>query len=119
MGVAVVRPPMAGEAVSSSTVDEFLTRLARHGLARSAVRPAFGMAELGSGITYHQPTADEPVKVSIVDRASLSGSLVPVPREHPRAISFTLSHVPSSNAMYSCPSVISSTIVETLFSTAK
>lgn len=79
----------AGEAVSSSTSIEFLNRLAPHGLRKTAVRPAFGMAELGSGITYFQPTDEEPIKVVTVDRASLTRQLVEVPAGHPRSISFT------------------------------
>jgi acyl-CoA synthetase (AMP-forming)/AMP-acid ligase II/thioesterase domain-containing protein/NAD(P)-dependent dehydrogenase (short-subunit alcohol dehydrogenase family)/acyl carrier protein len=79
----------AGEAVSSATVQEFLTRLSRFGLASSAVRPAFGMAELGSGITYFRPSAQQPFAALSVDRRSLTGTLQPVPADHPRSISFT------------------------------
>jgi acyl-CoA synthetase (AMP-forming)/AMP-acid ligase II/thioesterase domain-containing protein/NAD(P)-dependent dehydrogenase (short-subunit alcohol dehydrogenase family)/acyl carrier protein len=79
----------AGEAVSSTTVEEFLTRLASFGLARSAVRPAFGMAELGSGITYFKPTLTQPYAALSVDRRSLTGTLVPVAADSPRRITFT------------------------------
>ena len=79
----------AGEAVSSATVEEFLNRLAPFGLARSAVRPAFGMAELGSGITYFRPTTRQPFAALSVDRRSLTGTLQPVPIDHPRSITFT------------------------------
>ncbi len=79
----------AGEAVSSSTVEEFLPRLAPHGLRKTAVRPAFGMAELGSGVTYFQPTDAQPLGARTVDRASLATSLVEVSPQHPRSISFT------------------------------
>lgn len=79
----------AGEAVSSATVEEFLTRLASFGLARSAVRAAFGMAELGSGITYFRPTPQQPYAALYVDRQSLTGTLRPLPPGHPRSIAFT------------------------------
>jgi myxalamid-type polyketide synthase MxaB len=69
----------AGEAVSSETLQEFLTRLSRFGLASSAVRPAFGMAEMGSGITYFCPSAAQPFAALSVDRRSLTGTLQPVP----------------------------------------
>ncbi len=79
----------AGEAVSSRTVAELVDRLVDHGLSRHAVRPAFGMAELGSGITYAQPTAEHPLTVKTVDRDSLAGPLCEVAPDHPRGISFT------------------------------
>lgn len=79
----------AGEAVSSSTVEEFLTRLSKFGLARSAVRPAFGMAELGSGITYFRPTIERPYAALSFDRRSLTGTLVPAAPDDPQGITFT------------------------------
>lgn len=78
----------AGEAVSSSTVHDFLERLAAHGLAKTAMRPAFGMAELGSGVTYFQPTPELPVRLETVDRRTLESALQRVGREHPHSISF-------------------------------
>jgi hypothetical protein len=47
------------------------------------------MAELGSGITYFQPTEETPVMIHSVDRASLTGSLVRVEPNHPQSIAFT------------------------------
>jgi acyl-CoA synthetase (AMP-forming)/AMP-acid ligase II len=79
----------AGEPVSSETVNDFLSRLTPYGLPRTALRPAFGMAELGSGITYFQPTEETPVMIHSVDRASLTGSLVRVEPNHPQSIAFT------------------------------
>lgn len=78
----------AGEAVSSSTVHDFLERLAAHGLAKTAMRPAFGMAELGSGVTYFQPTPAEPVRLETVDRRTLDAALRRIGKEHPQALSF-------------------------------
>jgi acyl-CoA synthetase (AMP-forming)/AMP-acid ligase II/thioesterase domain-containing protein/NAD(P)-dependent dehydrogenase (short-subunit alcohol dehydrogenase family)/acyl carrier protein len=79
----------AGEAVSSATVEELLTRLAPFGMARSAVRPAFGMAELGSGITYFRPTTEQPYAAFSVDRRSLGGTVLPLPATDRRSITFT------------------------------
>lgn len=79
----------AGEAVSSSTVHEFLRKLAPHGLPHTALRPAFGMAELGSGVTYYQPTPEQPLRVQYVDRGRLDGALLPVEPDSPRALGFT------------------------------
>lgn len=79
----------AGEAVSSNTVHEFLQRLAPHGLAKTALRPAFGMAELGSGVTYYQPTDQDPVRVCHVARGELEGPLKLVSETDPNATGFT------------------------------
>lgn len=49
-----------GEAVVAAVADEFLDLLAPHGLARSALRPAWGMSETGSGVVYSRPSPDEP-----------------------------------------------------------
>jgi thioesterase domain-containing protein/acyl carrier protein len=75
--------------VSSSTVQEFLTCLSPFGLAHTALRPAFGMAELGSGVTYFLPTPEQPVRVRHVDRESLDGALRRVAPSDPRAARFT------------------------------
>ncbi|HEY3495580.1 MAG TPA: AMP-binding protein, partial [Polyangiaceae bacterium] len=79
----------AGEAVSSQTVREFLKRLEAGGLASTALRPAFGMAELGSGVTYFQPTPEHPIRVKHVDRNRLDGALRLVEPDDPQAIAFT------------------------------
>ncbi|WP_218081870.1 SDR family NAD(P)-dependent oxidoreductase [Anthocerotibacter panamensis] len=62
----------AGEAVAPQTVSEFLANLARWGLKPTVMQPAFGMAELGSGITYFQPTPEEPLVYHTVDKTALS-----------------------------------------------
>ncbi|MDX5437163.1 MAG: AMP-binding protein, partial [Pontibacter sp.] len=46
----------AGEAVSSTAVEDFISNLSEYGFKKTAIRPAFGMAEMGSGVTYYQPT---------------------------------------------------------------
>ena len=78
----------AGESVSLSIVDRFRELLAPHGLTPTVIRPAFGMAETGSGITYFRPTADIPGRIFNVDRHSLAGGLVMREPGHPDAIPF-------------------------------
>lgn len=81
----------AGEAVSSNAVEEFIHNLAPYGFPKTAVRPAFGMAEMGSGITYFQPTPERPTLRHVVDKASLTG-YVPIRRvepDHPNCSIFT------------------------------
>lgn len=51
----------AGEAVSDRSVLELVRAATRYGLMASAIWPAFGMAELGSGVTYCVPTAQRPL----------------------------------------------------------
>ena len=79
----------AGEAVSSRTLEELLSALKSHGLPETAARSAFGMAELGSGITYSQPSAERPVKALHVNRASLRSTLREVREGDARAITFS------------------------------
>ena len=71
----------AGESVAPQTVEEFLTNLKPHGLKATAMQPAFGMAEFGSGITYFQPSASNQPQFYTVDRASLSGAVMRVSSE--------------------------------------
>lgn len=79
----------AGEAVSSKAVEEFIDNLAAYGFRKTAVRPAFGMAEMGSGITYYQPTEEQPLLRHIVDKASLKGAIRRVGSDHPNCSIFT------------------------------
>ena len=79
----------AGEAVSSNVVEEFIKNLTAYQLAKTAIVPAFGMAEMGSGITYFQATEAIPVGRRTVDRDSLGSILIDVDREHPNKITFT------------------------------
>ena len=68
----------AGESVSQTVTEPFLKELAPYGLPATAIRPAFGMAETGSGITYQVVRHDRPLKFLSVQRP---GS--PVPPEGP------------------------------------
>lgn len=79
----------AGEAVSSSGVKDFIESLAIYGFKKTAIRPAFGMAEMGSGITYYQPTTEKPLLFHTVDKSSLNGSIKRVNPEHPNCSTFT------------------------------
>lgn len=79
----------AGEAVSSKAVEDFIANLAIYGFKKTAIRPAFGMAEMGSGITYYQPTETEPLTRHIVDKRSLKGRLRRVDVDHPNSAVFT------------------------------
>ncbi len=60
----------AGEAISSQSVQACLEKLAGYGLKKTAIRPAFGMAELGSGVTYYQPTETAPLNFHQLDSSS-------------------------------------------------
>ncbi len=79
----------AGEAVSSIAVKDFIENLASYGFKITAIRPAFGMAEMGSGITYYQPTVENPLLFHTVDKASLKGSIKRVSLDHPNCTTFT------------------------------
>ena len=78
----------AGESVSLNVVDRFLEQLAPHRLKKSVIRPAFGMAETGSGITYFQPSESTTLRFFNVDRNSLDGQLEMLEAGHPDAIQF-------------------------------
>lgn len=78
----------AGESVSADVVDTFLDALAPHQMRRTVIRPAYGMAETGSGITYFLPTDAEPTRIFNVDRQSLDGQLMMREAGHPNAIPF-------------------------------
>jgi acyl-CoA synthetase (AMP-forming)/AMP-acid ligase II len=79
----------AGEAVSSNAVEDFIDNLAIYGFKKTAIRPAFGMAEMGSGITYAQPTATEPLLLHTVNKSSLQGVISRVDSNHPNSSTFT------------------------------
>lgn len=79
----------AGESVSPQVVQAFLDNLAPYGLARTAIQPAFGMAEMGSGVTYFLPTPAQPLRFLTLDRDSLGQRVVQVPPEHPNSMTFT------------------------------
>jgi surfactin family lipopeptide synthetase A len=79
----------AGEAVSSNAVEDFIDNLVIYGFKKTAIRPAFGMAEMGSGITYAQPTTAEPLLLHAVDKFSLQGVISRVDSNHPNCSIFT------------------------------
>lgn len=80
----------AGEAVSGQAVGEFINTLhLQYHLKKTAMRPAFGMAEMGSGITYYQPTDQQPLLFHTVDKSSLNSALKRVHPEHPNGATFT------------------------------
>jgi acyl-CoA synthetase (AMP-forming)/AMP-acid ligase II/thioesterase domain-containing protein/NAD(P)-dependent dehydrogenase (short-subunit alcohol dehydrogenase family)/acyl carrier protein len=81
----------AGEAVSSQAVEEFIENLTPYGFRKTAIRPAFGMAEMGSGITYYQPTEEEPLKrhtLGKMNTLTLKNHLRQVLADHVKAPTF-------------------------------
>lgn len=81
---------VAGEAVSDKAVSDFIETLNRqYNLQKTTVRPAFGMAEMGSGITYFEPTKEQPLLFHTVDKNSLNQTLKRVHPDHPQATTFT------------------------------
>jgi surfactin synthase thioesterase subunit/acyl carrier protein len=80
---------MAGEMVSPSVAETFLANLTPHGLAATALQPAFGMAEMGSGITYFLATPGRPHQFYTAEQASLAKEIVLVPPDHPRGVRLT------------------------------
>lgn len=79
----------AGEAVSPQVMQTFLTKLMPFGLKSTALQPAFGMAEMGSGITYYRATPTLPVKAFWVERTSLAGVVVQLPANAPASVGLT------------------------------
>jgi acyl-CoA synthetase (AMP-forming)/AMP-acid ligase II/acyl carrier protein len=69
----------AGESVSRKTVETFTRELARFGLKKEAVVPAFGMAELGSGVSYAKPLPGESARFFDHDGASFADLGPPIP----------------------------------------
>ncbi|MGC9502270.1 SDR family NAD(P)-dependent oxidoreductase [Baaleninema sp.] len=67
----------AGETLSQSAIGDCLRRLAPYGVRPDAIRPAFGMAELASGVTYYQPTPDAPLQFYAIEKNRLAGSVSP------------------------------------------
>jgi acyl-CoA synthetase (AMP-forming)/AMP-acid ligase II len=78
----------AGESISIKTIQNFLDNLTPYKLNKTAISTAFGMAEMGSGITYFQATSTTPLKFFSVDRTALVGSLVHVSPDDPNSIIF-------------------------------
>ncbi|MEH1920966.1 SDR family NAD(P)-dependent oxidoreductase [Nostoc sp.] len=79
----------AGEAVSSKAVEDFRENLVAYRLKATAIRPAFGMAEMGSGITYYQPIKEAPLLFHRIDKSILQGTIQRVEIDHPNYNTFT------------------------------
>ncbi|MCI5150605.1 MAG: peptide synthetase, partial [Candidatus Electrothrix sp. MAN1_4] len=81
----------AGEAVSSTVVDLFLKRLGQFDFSVHAIQPAFGMAEMGSGVAYVQASPDKPLRIHSIRRSSVDSTegILSVPETDPEAVSFT------------------------------
>ncbi|MEH2140418.1 SDR family NAD(P)-dependent oxidoreductase [Nostoc sp.] len=79
----------AGEAVSSKAVEDFRENLVVYGLKATAIRPAFGMAEMGSGITYYQPIKEAPLLFHRVEKSIFQGTIQRVDIYHPNYNTFT------------------------------
>ncbi len=73
----------AGEAVSPDVCSAFVERLAPYGLPAHCIQPAFGMAETGSGTTYHLGIEQEPLRIFRVLRSSLAGRLQVIADDNP------------------------------------
>ncbi|MCP4701722.1 MAG: SDR family NAD(P)-dependent oxidoreductase [Gammaproteobacteria bacterium] len=81
----------AGENISYAVATHFLEGLSRFGLSAHAMRPGFGMAEMGSAVTYFQVDADHSLRLHTVSRASLNSvtGVVQVSEADPDAVDFT------------------------------
>ena len=80
----------AGEVVLPSVIREFHALLLPNKLALGAIKPAFGMAETGSGITYFNSRSESvDDRIIVVDRHSLSRSIELVEEGHPQAIAYS------------------------------
>lgn len=73
----------AGETVSSEVVARFVEALAPFGLRARSIRPAFGMAETGSGITYRIAADDELPRTRTIERAAMGASIVEATERRP------------------------------------
>ena len=78
----------AGELISYSTVNEFLTATAAYGLKPEALISAFGMAEACSGVTYHLPAPGQSMRFHHIDRHEMTGVIQRVAPTEASSISF-------------------------------
>nr|AHB82062.1 polyketide synthase [Jahnella sp. MSr9139] len=78
----------AGELITAVAVRRFTSDLARFGLRPSAVQSAFGMAELCSGVTSHQPPEGSSIRFHHIDRGSVGGAVRYVDPSDPAGVSF-------------------------------
>ncbi len=67
----------AGETVSPNILQCFADLLAPCGLSATALRPAFGMAEMASGVTYYVGDERAPIRIRHVKRSTLRGQVEP------------------------------------------
>ncbi|PSF38588.1 polyketide synthase [Aphanothece hegewaldii CCALA 016] len=69
----------AGENITQNVIQETLRQLSSYGLAQTTIKPAFGMAEVGSGITYYIHKT-EPFKFYPIDEQGTFADLgTPIP----------------------------------------
>jgi len=88
----------AAETVSADTIHEFTSRLASYGLHPHTIKPAFGMAEMGSGVTYNPP--EQVVNIVTASRDSLQSTLQEVAVDSHNSVNFTcLGNIIPSMAM--------------------
>ncbi len=78
----------AGEMITETATRDFLGGLAPYGLAPSVLRTAFGMAEMGSGTTYHLPRPGRSLTFHHIARDSLGGALRVADADDDTAVSF-------------------------------
>ncbi|XYH99049.1 SDR family oxidoreductase [Sorangium sp. So ce1128] len=78
----------AGELITTAAVQRFIADLSRFGLRPSAVQSAFGMAELCSGVTYHQPADSSSLRFHTIDRGSVGEAVRYVDAADPAGIAF-------------------------------
>lgn len=78
----------AGELISYSTVNEFLSATSPYGLRSDALISAFGMAEACSGVTYHLPQVGHAMQFHHIDRHAMTGVVTRVDPTEASSISF-------------------------------
>jgi acyl-CoA synthetase (AMP-forming)/AMP-acid ligase II/acyl carrier protein len=76
----------AGEPIAERTADAFTRALAPVGLPPDALRPAFGMAELGSGVTYARPEPGRAARFLAHEGARVADLGAPIPGCEVRAV---------------------------------
>lgn len=78
-----------GEAVAPKITEIFLENMSAYGLKKTAIRAAFGMAEMASAITFYQPSEIAPIKFHRLDKSCLQGNIKRVEIDHPNTVDFT------------------------------
>jgi acyl-CoA synthetase (AMP-forming)/AMP-acid ligase II/acyl carrier protein len=76
----------AGEPIAERTAEAFTRALAPLGLPPDALRPAFGMAELGSGVTYARPEPGQRARFIEHEGARFADLGAPIPGCELRAV---------------------------------